>query len=200
MLSVGGDLYLLDGQQKTYEKNNPYSSYQYEAYCWPGIPARCLWTEGEALCFGKADGSICRFATNVDDPESYSDDGAAIEAYWETSDFDGRVMFKNKTVTAIAVRLAAAVLTGVKVDAQKRGIWTQVYDAKEKARFFDWSYIDFTKFTFSADRTPHTLCGKVKLKKVDKVRFRLRNGEKNEPFGIYSFGLEWKEPGGNYKR
>ena len=200
VLSVGGDLYLLDGQQKTYEKNNPYSSYQYEAYCWPGIPARCLWTEGEALCFGKADGSICRFATNVDDPESYSDDGAAIEAYWETSDFDGRVMFKNKTVTAIAVRLAAAVLTGVKVDAQKRGIWTQVYDAKEKARFFDWSYIDFAKFTFSADRTPHTLCGKVKLKKVDKVRFRLRNGEKNEPFGIYSFGLEWKEPGGNYKR
>ncbi|WP_312282044.1 hypothetical protein, partial [Oscillibacter sp.] len=162
VLSVDGNLYLLDGQQKTYEKNNPYSSYQYEAYFWPEINARCLWVDGEALCFGRADGAICRFAVNVDKPESYNDNGEAIEAYWETSDFDGKVMFKNKTITAIAVRLAAAVLTGVKVDAQKKGIWTQVYDAKEKARYFDWSYIDFSKFVFSADRTPHTLVGKVK--------------------------------------
>ena len=102
-------------------------------------------------------------------------------------------------MTAISVRLAAAVLTGVKVFAQKKGIWSQVYDAKEKARYFDWSYIDFSKFVFSADRTPHTLVGKVKIKKVDKVRFRLQNSEKNEPFGIYAFGLEWKEPGSNYK-
>lgn len=199
VLSVGGDIYLLDGQQKTYEKNNPYSSYQYEAYFWPAINARCLWVEGETLCFGRADGTICRFAVNVDDPASYNDDGKAIEAYWETSDFDGKVMFKNKTITAISVRLAAAVLTGVKVDVQKQGIWSQIYDAKEKARYFDWSYIDFSKFVFSADRTPHTLGSKVKIKKVDKVRFRLKNSEKNEPFGIYSFGLEWKEPGSNYK-
>ncbi|WP_294854265.1 hypothetical protein [uncultured Oscillibacter sp.] len=199
VLSVGGDIYLLDGQQKTYEKNNPYSSYQYEAYFWPGINARCLWVEGEALCFGKADGTICRFAVNVNDLESYNDDGMAIEAYWETSDFSGKVMFKNKTITSISVLLAAAALTGVKVDVQKKGIWSQIYDAKEKARYFDWGYIDFSKFVFSADRTPHTLNKKVKIKKVDKVRFRLKNREKNEPFGIYSFGLEWKEPGSNYK-
>lgn len=136
---------------------------------------------------------------NVDDPASYNDDGRAIEAYWETSDFDGRVMFKNKTITAIAVRLAAAVLTGVKVDALKKGMWSQVYESGEKARYFDWGYIEWAKFVFSTDRTPHTLVGKTKIKKVDKVRFRLKNSEKNEPFGIYSFGLEWKEPGSNYK-
>ncbi|BAK99585.1 hypothetical protein OBV_23870 [Oscillibacter valericigenes Sjm18-20] len=199
VLSVGGDIYLLDGQQKTYEKNNPYSAYQYEAYFWPALNARCLWVEGDALCFGKVDGTICRFAVNVDDPASYNDDGEAIEAYWETSDFSGKVMFKNKTVTAISVLLAAAVLTGVKVDALKKGMWSQVYESGEKARYFDWGYIDFAKFVFSTDRTPHTLVGKVKIKKVDKVRFRLKNSEKNEPFGIYSFGIEWKEPGSNYK-
>lgn len=200
VLALDGDLYLLDGQQKTYEKNNPYSSYQYEAYYWPGISARLAWAEGDALCIGKTDGSICQFATNVDAQTSYNDDGAAIEAYWETSDFDGKVMFRNKTVTAIAIRLAAAAQTGVKVFAQSKGIWAQCYDAGSKARYFDWTYIDFSKFVFSTDRTPHTLVGKVKLKKVDKVRFRLQNTELNEPFGIYSFGLEWKEPGGNYKR
>ena len=98
------------------------------------------------------------------------------------------------------MRLASAVLTGVKVYAQKRGIWNLVFDAKDRARYFSWDYVDFAKFVFSSDQTPRTLYGKVKIKKVDKVRFRLQNNELNEPFGIYAFGLEWREPGANYKR
>ena len=200
VLSLDGDIYLMDLQQKTYEKNSPYSSFQYECYFWPDIQARVLWVDGDALCFGTADGKLRRFGTNVDDPAAYNDDGAAIDAYWETSDFDGKAFFKTKTFTSVSCRLASAVLTGVKIFAQKRGIWSQVYDAKERARYFDWSYIDFSKFVFSADRTPRTLCGKIKIKKVDKVRFRLQNKELDEPFGIYMFGLEWREPGSNYKR
>lgn len=200
VLSIGEDLYLLDGQQRTYEKNNPYSSYQYEAYWWPGIGARITWVEDGVLWFGTEEGAVKEFASQVDDPESYNDDGAAIDAYWETSDLDGKVFFKNKTFTSVSVRLAAAVLTGVKIFAQRRGIWSLVFDAKERARYFDWSYIDFSKFVFSSDRTPRTLSGKVKIKKVDKTRFRLQNKEKNEPFGLYAFGVEWKEPGSNYKR
>ena len=200
VLALNGTLYLLDLQQKTYEKNSPYSSYQYECYYWPDIPARVLWQDGDALCFGTADGKLRKFATNVDDPASYNDDGEAIDAYWETSDFDGKAFFHTKTFTSVSCRLAAAVLTGVKIFAQKRGIWSQVFDAKERARYFDWSYIDFSKFVFSADQTPRTLCGKVKIKKVDKVRFRLQNNVLNEPFGLYAFGLEWREPGTNYKR
>lgn len=200
VLAIGGDLYLLDGQQRTYEKDSPYSSYQYEAYYWPGIGARVVWVEDGVLWFGTAEGKLKEFAGNVDDPESYNDDGAAIDAYWETSDFDGKTFFKNKTFTSVSIRLAAAVLTGVKIYAQRRGLWSLVFDAKERARYFDWSYIDFSKFVFSADRTPRTLSGKVKIKKVDKTRFRLQNSEKNEPFGIYAFGVEWKEPGSNYKR
>ena len=131
---------------------------------------------------------------------SYNDDGAAIDAYWETSDFDGKIFFHVKTFTGLAVRLAAAVNTGVVVYAQVRGMWKQVFASGAKARYFDWSYIDFSKFTFSSDRTPRTLYGKIKLKKADKVRFRLQNNVLNEPFGLYAFGLQFKEPGGNYKR
>lgn len=200
VLSLDRTLYLLDLQQKTYEKNSPYSSFQYECYYWPDIPVTALWVDGVALCFGTAEGRLCRFATNVDDPGNYNDDGAAIDAYWETSDFDGQAFFHSKTFTGIACRLAAAPLTGVKIYAQKRGVWSQVFNAKERARYLDWSYIDFSKFVFSTDRTPRTLYGKVKIKKVDKVRFRLQNKELNEPFGIYAFGLVWREPGSNYKR
>ena len=200
VLALNQTLYLLDLQQKHYERNSPYSSFQYECYYWPEIPARILWTEGERLCFGTEDGRLCRFAINVDRNDSYNDDGKAIDAYWETCDFDGNSFFKTKTFTGIAVRLAAAVQTGVKVYAQKRGLWSLAFDAKDRARYFSWDYIDFAKFVFSSDETPRTLYGKVKIKKVDKVRFRLQNKELNEPFGIYAFGLEWREPGANYKR
>lgn len=199
-LALDGTLYLLDLQQKTYERNSPYSSFQYECYYWPNIPARVLFLDGDALCFGTEDGKLCRFHTNVDDVTSYNDDGAAIDAYWETSDFDGKIFFHVKTFTGLAVRLAAAVNTGVVVYAQVRGMWKQVFSSGAKARYFDWSYIDFSKFTFSSDRTPRTLYGKIKLKKADKVRFRLQNNVLNEPFGLYAFGLQFKEPGGNYKR
>ena len=199
-LALDGTLYLLDLQQKTYERNSPYSSFQYECYYWPDIPARVLFLDGDALCFGTEDGKLCRFHTNVDDVTSYNDDGAAIDAYWETSDFDGKIFFHVKTFTGLAVRLAAAVNTGVVVYAQVRGMWKQVFASGAKARYFDWSYIDFSKFTFSSDRTPRTLYGKIKLKKADKVRFRLQNNVLNEPFGLYAFGLQFKEPGGNYKR
>ena len=200
VMALNGTMYLMDLQQKNYERNSPYSSFQYECYYWPDIPARILWTEGEQLCFGTEDGRVCRFAVNVDRADSYNDDGKAIDAYWETCDFDGDAFFKSKTFTGIAVRLASAVLTGVKVYAQKRGIWNLVFDAKDRARYFSWDYVDFAKFVFSSDQTPRTLYGKVKIKKVDKVRFRLQNNELNEPFGIYAFGLEWREPGANYKR
>lgn len=199
-LALGGTIYLLDLQQKTYERNSPYSSFQYECYYWPDIPARVLFLDGDALCFGTAEGKLCRFGANVDDVTSYNDDGAAIDAYWETSDFDGKIFFHVKTFTGLAVRLAAAVNTGVVVYAQVRGIWKQVFSGGAKARYFDWSYIDFSKFVFSADRTPRTLYGKIKIKKADKVRFRLQNNILNEPFGLYAFGLQFKEPGGNYKR
>lgn len=199
-LALDGTIYLLDLQQKTYERNSPYSSFQYECYYWPGIPATVLFLDGDALCFGTADGKLCRFGTNVDDVGGYNDDGAAIDAYWETSDFDGKIFFHVKTFTGLAVRLAAATNTGVVVYAQVRGIWKKVFSSGAKARYFDWSYIDFSKFTFSADRTPRTLIGKIKIKKADKVRFRLQNDVLNEPFGLYAFGLQFKEPGGNYKR
>lgn len=200
VLALGGTLYLLDLRQRSYEKNSPYSSFQYECYYFPDITARVLFQDGDALCFGQADGKLRRFGTNVDDPGCYNDDGAAIDAYWEFSDFDGQTFFRAKTFTGISVRLASAVLTGVRIFAQKQGLWSQVFDAKERARYLDWGYIDFAKFVFSADRTPRTLWGKIKLKKADKVRFPLQNNALNEPFGLYAFGLEWKEPGGNYKR
>lgn len=200
ILSVGGGtVYLLDGMQKEYSKDAPWSSYQYECYKLVGVPARIWWDDGDTLWFGTADGRICKFYTDVDDPKSYNDDGAAIEAYWDTPDVFGKLFYKNKTFRNLSVLIAAAPVTGCTVLAQKKGIWSQVYTSGEKARYFDWGYINFSKFVFSSDRTPHTLSGKIKVKKVDKCRFRIQNKEKDEPFGLYAFATEYTQAENNYK-
>ena len=117
-MALDGTVYLLDLQQKTYEKNSPYSSFQYECYYFPDIPARVMFTDKDgALCFGTADGKLCRFASSLDSPASYNDDGEAITAYWDTADFDGNLFFQTKSFTGVAARLAAAPVTGVKIYA-----------------------------------------------------------------------------------
>lgn len=206
VLAAGGRLWLLDGMQKAYAKDAPNSAYQYECFYWTNIPARVLWTQGDRLCFGTADGRLCAFYTDPDDRTSYRDDpnennplGTPIDAYWDTPDMDGKGFWKNKTFRYIACRLASAASTGVTILAQVRGLWRQIYTDRGKARYFDWNYVDLEHFTFSADRTPHTLGGKIKLKKVDKVRFRFRNAQLNESFGLYGIGLEYTEPGSRYK-
>ncbi len=199
-LSAGsGDVYVLDGMQKEYSKDAPWSNYQYECYKLTHIPARIWWDDGETLWFGMGDGRLCRFYTDVDDPKSYNDDGAAIEAYWDTPDISGKLFYKNKTFRNLSLLIAAAPVTGCRVRVQKKGIWSQVYTSGEKARYFDWNYVDFSKFVFSADRTPHTLSGKIKVKKVDKCRFRIQNFELNEPFGLYAFATEYTQARNNYK-
>lgn len=218
VLALNNRLYLLDGLQKTYTKDAPSSAYQYECYYWTNIPARVLWTEGETLCFGTDDGRLCRFFTDADAMTSYQDDpewplepdvpgeseynpltGQPIDAYWDTPDMDGKGFWRNKTFRYIACRLASAVCTGVTVWAQVKGLWRQIYTDRGKARYFDWNFLDLSCFTFSSDRTPHTLGGKIKLKKVDKVRFRFRNDKLGESFGLYGIGMEYTEPGSRYK-
>ncbi len=190
-----GTVYVMDGLQKAYDANAPSSSFQYECYVWNGPEARVFWEEDGLLCFGTPDGRLCRFFDSQDDPEAYNDDGAPIRAYWDTPDLDGKLFYQSKTFRYVSVRLASAMLTGLKIYVQKRGLWSLLFDAGEKARFFDWSYVDFSKVVFSADRTPKTVGGKILIKKVDKAKFRLLNETLNEPFGLYSFALEFTQSG-----
>lgn len=198
VLATAERMYLLDSLQKVYEKNSPYSSYQYECYYWEIPNVNCIWEENGALCIGMKNGKTFEFYTDTESPTSYNDDGVAISARWDIPDLNGNNFYKNKTFRYISVRLAAAVATGVKIFAQSRGLWSMVADAKSRAQYFDFAYVDFAKINFSSDATPRTIGNKIKVKKVDKARFSLRNEEYNEPFGIYNVAFEYTETG-NFK-
>ena len=200
LISTGnGRVYLLDGLQKSYDKNSPYSNFQYECYYWENVPARVFWEDEEGrLCFGDAEGNVYRFFDDAEAQTSYNDDGRAIPARWDTPDLSGKLFYKNKNFRRIDFVLAPAIATGAEVWAQIKGIWTKMFDTGVSATFFDFNYLDFDPISFATDDTPRTLGSKVKIKKVDKVAISLRNEEKDEPFGLYSIALEYTE-NGNYK-
>ena len=80
----------------------------------------------------------------------------------------------------------------------KRGIWSLAKRDETKCRYFTFPHLNFAKFSFSTDQTQKIINSKLRIKKVDKSRFRFTNTELNEPFGIFDVALEYVESG-NYK-
>ena len=198
-LAVNNRVYLLDGLQATRtDRSDPYSTRQYVGYVWDNIPATILFTDNDTLYFGTADGKICRFYNEVDSLDSYNDDGYPIDAWWETPDLDGKLFYKNKTFRYFAARLMASLATSVKMWAMKAGAWTLIKTDNSTGRYFDFGNINFEKFSFSTDQTEKVVHTKIKVKKVDKARFKLENDTLNEPFGLFNIALEYVE-NGNYK-
>lgn len=188
--------YILDGLQPIQtDKSLPYATRQYVGFYRTNLPARVMWTHDSRLYFGTSDGKVCRF---FDDPvtlTSYNDNGQPIHAIWDTPDFYGNLFYKNKTFRHLDVRLASAIATSVKIWVQKRGLWSLIKEDSSTARYFSFANLVFSKLSFSPDTTPKTLPSKIKVKKVDKARFRFENDMLNEPFGLFDIALEYVENG-----
>ena len=199
LLALNHHVYVLDGLQVSYEKNAPYSKYQYECYFWDNVPARILFEHDGALCFGDELGRLYAFFEDKEDGNSYEDAGAAIDSYWTFPAFSGKDFYKKKTFRYFAVQVAPAPVTSVRIWPQIRGVWKLIRDETGKTRYFKWSKITWSRFSWSSDQTPRTVGIKIKIKKVDKVIFKLQNDTLHEPFGFYALSLEFTEQG-YYKR
>lgn len=193
LLAVNSKVYALDMLQKTYLPDEPYSSYQYEGYVLDNIPARVMWQKDGILCFGGDDGKIREFYTDKGDPLSYNDDGEAIFAHWDTPYFTGRHRHLRKHFNYLALSLAPHPVTSAAIYARKSGLWESLFKNATIARYFLFEYLHYGKLTFSTDRSPRCLGRKIDVRVVDKTQFRFENHEKNEPFGIYDFTLEYTE-------
>lgn len=198
-LCVNGVAYILDGLQPMQtDKSMPYSTRQYAGFYRTNIPANCMWEKDGNLYFGSTDGRVCEFYSDSDALISYNDDGEKIEAIWETPDLDGKLFYKNKTFRYLAVRLKSAVATTLEMYVQKRGLWSFIKKDNYTARYLSFGSVVFSKFTFSSDQTQKIIPTKLRVKKVDKARFRFVNAELNEPFGLFDIALEYVE-NGNHK-
>lgn len=198
-LCLNGVAYVLDGQQNLgANKNEPYSTRQYACFYETNIPARVMWVSDTRLYFGSADGKIYRFYNDTEALTSYNDDGKAICAAWETPDLMGALFYKNKSFRYLALQMAPSVATSVTVFAMKRGIWNQIWKDELHSRYFTYSQLVYHQFTYSNDQTARTLHNKIRIKRVDKARFRFVNEELNQPFGLMQIATEFVE-NGNFK-
>lgn len=198
-LVLNGTGYILDGlQPQQTDKSAPYATRQYACFHRQGLPARVLWQREGRLWFGTNEGKICRFYNDPEALHSYSDDGKAITCSWRTPYLEGKAFYKNKSFKFLALRLSSAAATSVKIFSQRRGIWTMIKENAAAARYFSWSNICWSKFSWSPDSTPKTVSGKVRVKKVDKACFEFKNTALNEPFGLMDYALEFVE-NGKYK-
>ena len=199
IMALNNQLYILDGLQPSYSENEPYSTKQYSAFHCDSVPATSIWSDEDDLYFGTADGKICKFYKDDEDIASYQDDGYPISASWETPDLDGYLFYKNKTFRYFAMRLMKAMRTSYKLYAEKYSVWTFIKEDDTTGRVFDFTKIDFNEFTFSTDWAEKLSHTKLRVKKVDKARFKVENTRLYQPFGIYDMALEYLE-NGNYKR
>lgn len=195
-LCLNGVAYILDGLQPfAPERSMPYSTRQYAGFYRTNLPARVMWQHAGELYFGSEAGGVYRLYKDTRAAASYSDDGAAIVARWETPDIDGRLFYKNKSFRYLAARFMNAAVTSVKIYAHQKGFWQLVREESGRLRYFDFGSVVFSKLTLSGDNTPRVVNGKIQVKRVDKVRFAFENGEKNEPLGLFDVALEFGENG-----
>lgn len=198
VLLLNNKLFILDGLQATRtDKSEPYATRQYAGFLCEDIPALTIWTD-DAICFGTTDGRVCRFYTDPKDLNSYNDDGKPIYACWETPDLDDKLFYKNKTFRYLAVRLMQSIKTTARMYSRKLGVWTKISENMVISNPIDFENFDFELFTFSVDTTEKLLHTKVRVKKVDKARFKVENDVINEPFGLSDLALEYIQSG-NYK-
>lgn len=211
ILAINQKLYILDGlQPMRTDKSMPYATRQYAGFYCTNVPAACIWTDEQALWVGTYDGKVCRFDKDIESLDSYNDDGKAIECHWDTPDLDGRLFYKNKTFRYFAIRTMNALRTSCGLYYKKPSIvidengdevqkaWTLIKEDAATGSIFDFNYIDFARFSFNTDTTAKVVHTKVRVKKVDKMQFRIENNAKDEPFGLFDLALEYVESG-NYK-
>lgn len=200
ILALGGKVFVLDGAKKSYFSGTPLCSFQYECYYWDNIPARVVWTDGKRLFFGDENGVVYCFFTEKTAKESYTDDGKTVVCYFETADIDDSRFFKKKTYVSISAKIGAFFNTGVKIYVRSNGTWEKnpIYDSGGKGKNFGFSTLELEGVSFFSKRNEVSLCGKVRIRNVDSVRFKIMN-DKAEPFVLYAFGAEFVQKGNYYK-
>lgn len=193
-LCLNNVAYILDGLQPlSTDRSAPYSTRQYAGFYRTNLPAHVMWQQDGRLYFGSAAGVVYRFFADTAAPRSYNDDGAAIDAYWTTGYIYGGAFERNKLFRRISLLLDSLPVTSVEIQARRRGLWQTVRYESLRTRYLSWANSVWSKWTWRADATPKTLVTKAKVKKADKVQYRFRNAQLNEPFSLLQYAVEYTD-------
>lgn len=192
VLCINGSAYLLDGQQKAYERNEPHSAHQYECYHFTNLPVRIVWADGDALWFGTEDGRICTFGEGGR-KGLHSDNGVAVKAWWTTPLLELGTWGNYKRISGVWAtfqpfnKSSGRIYYGTDREAGRL--------AREfEANILDWNDVDFDDFSFESSDRPKIVASRAKTRKTKLFQLRLENA-KDEPFGIFAIQIAYKTGG-----
>jgi hypothetical protein len=196
ILAINNHLYILDGLQPIHtDRSRPYATRQYVGFYFTNVPATCLFEINGELFFGATDGKVFKWNTDEKALDSYNDNGAAISAVWETADISEKLFYKKKTYRYVALRCMPEISSSVQIWAQKEGQWTELKNDVSTLKYFSYENLTYSKLTYSCNRTQRVTAAKIRLKKLDHVRFKFVNDLLNEPLGVNDFAVEYTQAG-----
>ena len=199
-----GHVYILDGRQAKTYRSESLGDFCYEGWYWENVPALC-WLNHESggveeLFFGREDGRICRFNSDKNLMDCYSDDGEAIDALWATKlDDDGcatvlKTMIKRGCAVTLKPYSRSSARISFRTD-RDAAAKEAVYDTVD---IFSWEDIDFSRFTFDSNDSAREIFFNSKVKKYKRLQIIIRNNAVNEGFGIFAITKNYVE--GNYAK
>lgn len=191
LICVNSHVYLLDGRQNKSYKAKSQGDYVYECYYWENVPSVCWLNHKsgatETLYFGTEEGKICRFNSDIDTMQRYSDDGQPIVAIWSTKadDDDDITLLKTMIKKGNSVTIKPYSRSSAQIYFRTEQDPVEWIATEDTMDIFDWEDIDFTRFTFEANDAPREILFNTKVKKYKRLQIMVKNSAVNEGFGIF---------------
>ena len=184
-LALNGNVYIADSHL-TEEDGFP------AWFFWANVPAQCLAVLEDRLWFGTADGRLCRFSL-PDEADAYTDDGAAIDAYWCTPTLSLSDWSRNKTIRDVIPTLMPYARSSAELCFTDEGGETQ--RLSRSLDLFSFENWDFGRVSFRC--VPGAVSWRSHRRRYRRPLHTLRigNDRAGEPFGLLALTLRWTEGG-----
>ncbi len=184
-LALNGNVYIADSHL-TEEDGFP------AWFFWANVPAQCLAVLDDRLWFGTADGRLCRFSL-PDEADAYTDDGAAIDAYWCTPTLSLSDWSRNKTIRDVIPTLMPYARSSAELCFTDEGGETQ--RLSRSLDLFSFGNWDFGRVSFRC--VPGAVSWRSHRRRYRRPLHTLRigNDRAGEPFGLLALTLRWTEGG-----
>jgi hypothetical protein len=211
-LALNGNVYVLDYAQKS--DVTPYGKW----YIYNNIPTSCFLEMGGFLYFGSSTtGLVYKFYKEIQDPNSYNDDGSAINAYWKSKPLTFAAEERYKLVDCVYIGLKPSGATSLRfsyetdkkldggrtaevkgfdfnnIDFANFNFYGEAFDENYiKFNLFDFNTMDFSNFSFQFSAYPQEFKKKIKAKKISHFQLTVANDRLNESLTILSLVIKYQ--------
>lgn len=149
-------------------------------YKFTGLDCYSLWEDPveQQIYFGTRDGRICQIGGT-------SDDGRAIEAYWQSGELDFSYPSYTKSLFRLGVEMTPCEDNALSVhwscDVEGKNLPNSATKRfASQQRLFGWEGLDWSNFSFNTAYSRRLLTRRMEARRFSALRLTLRSGDPRE--------------------